>query len=370
MYLPRTYTIVFSICASVSLALVLGACGRRDHTATTSRPRKHHTRPADEQVLALLKQMLKDSANDLKRNNYLTNHLLQFAGAKHWYKVYPTQYAEEKLLSQGKAIVEPLLRIVFDPQHAELRWAAWSVLERFEDPRILKAIFDAASKKQITAGQLTGLLRGHLPVHVSSAHLHEDSVIQWLGKQLAAKGYDQIRLDLLDEFMKAKPADGGIWPGVSDIRAERWLNRFYDIDLDAWLAQKAPKALEFRRKQLTKGYDPVVTFSSLRGNIAAGLLEEALVSIFPDPEDRKACSQLLEAAYDESSPLHPKETPGWEQRLRDWYWSQRESLRYDFSLLRFRPAKNTVSGQSESAPQGIKGQVKPGPSSKPSTGGD
>ena len=77
--------------------------------------------------------------------------------------------------------------------------------------------------------------------------------------------------------------------------------------------------------------------SSLCNNIDDGLLDEAMIAIFPKAEDRKACTELLEAAYDGLSPLHPRPKDGWEQRLKDWYWQQRPKLHYDHSLLRFVP---------------------------------
>ena len=256
MNLPRICIVLFSISASVSLVLVPGACGQRDDAVPHRATGTPETEPADEQVVVLLKQMLTDSINDDKRHRALSSRITRLLGTKYWYKKYPTQYAREKLASQGKAVVEPLLRIVSAPQYTELRWLAWSVLTQFEDPRILQAMFDAVSTKRITPGQLAGMLKGHLPVRPSAEYLEEGAVVQWLEKQLATKSYDQIRLDLLDEFMRSEDEGVGTYSGIP----ERWLNRFYGIDFDVWLAKKAPKALGFRRKQLKKGYDPVTVF--------------------------------------------------------------------------------------------------------------
>ena len=191
------------------------------------------------------------------------------------------------------------------------------------------------------------LLTRFLPGGPTEDYWYKDKVMDWLGKQLAEKSFNEIVLHLLDKLMKEDYAHGGLHPGIIDDRVMRWFNRVYDTDLDSWLEAKTPVAFKFRREQLAKGYDPITIVSGyVYRAMSDGQLQEALDVIYPSAEDRKGCQELLEVVNDNLSPLHPQPTAGWEQRLKDWYWSQRSSLRYDSVLLRFVPQ----TGQTTSRP--------------------
>jgi hypothetical protein len=270
-------------------------------------------------------------------------------GAKYWYKKYPVSYAAERLTARASSVVPILLEITHDKQYVDVHFAAWGILEKLDPPVCLKELYQAGVQGRLSPAEVSAILMLFLPVRISEDYWEEDQVMDWLGKQLAEKDFDQIVLDLMDEFLKAGYEEGGMDPLSMDEGVLRWLNRIYDIDLDSWLQAKAPAAFKFRGEQLARGYDPVTGLSACVEAMADFQLQEALVAVCPEPRDRKACQELLEVLYDNVSPLQPQPTAGWEQRLKDWYWSQRPSLRYDRTLLRFVPK----TAQTASRPASI-----------------
>jgi hypothetical protein len=261
-------------------------------------------------------------------------------GPRHWYRQYPVAYAEERLTARGAAVAPVLLDVTRDPHLADVHFVAWRILGRLIPPTYLKEVHQAGREGRLSAQEVSGLVELFLPIRRPADYWQPEKVMDWLGRQLADKTFDQIVLDEMDAFLKVSYAEGGMYPGLIDERVLRWLNRAYDVDLGAWLADKAPAVLEFRRAQLVKGYDPATSFG-LYGNASDGLLDEAMAAIYLKPEDRKACQELLEAVYPgllpggNRSPLHPEPAEGWEQRLRDWFQGRRPVLRYDPARMHF-----------------------------------
>jgi len=324
--------------------ILLPSCSNTRGTQGTTGPSKGQatTISSKTEIVQLLRQSLSDSEAWNKRLRMQSDKNLwgQFRGAKHWYKEYPVSYAKERLIARGSSVIPVLRDIIHDKNCADVHYVAIDVLGKLDPPAFLKELYRSGKDQSVSPGQVSHLVQFGLPVLGLADYWHDDKVIDWLGKQLDKKSYDEIVLGLMDDFLKAKYADGGMYPGLMDEGVLRWLDRVYDVDLDSWLSAKAPSVLKFRHEQLSKGYDTATCFD-LGNNASYGLLDEAMAAIYPKLEDQKACKELLEAVYPnelpggKQSPLHPKRTPGWEQRLKDWYWSQRASLQYDPALLRF-----------------------------------
>lgn len=332
------------VCVSLASCNRDGTCAGKAPAASTSQK---------EEVVALIRQALLDSDAQDKRVRMQSDRIppWQARSAKHWSKQYPVSYARERLIARGRSVVPALLEITRDPSCTDLHCSAWDYLGTLDYPDYLKQLYEAGRQERLTPSQVSGVILTALPVRMQAEFLQNDKVMDWLGSQLN-KNYDQIVLDLLDKLFTAEYADGGLFPGMANDHVLRWLDRIYDIDLDSWLAQNAPAALKFRREQLAKGYDPATSFE-LAQNISDRLLDEALVAIYPQPEDQKACRALLEAVYmsTTSAPLlRPEAKPGWEQRLRDWYRNQRASLRYDRSLMRFVPKTSRAASGAATGP--------------------
>jgi hypothetical protein len=345
----------------VALALSLGctliaSCGdSRCNQGSIGTGKAPATEPNSRgEVIALLRQALKDSDAWDKRVRSQSDRWPggQFHSVKHWYEKYPVAYAKERLIARGSVVARILLEVTRDPKDADIHFVAWQVLGKLTGPTYLKELSQASKQGRLSPGEVSALVQAFLPVRRSVDYVQDDKVVDWMGRQIADKNCDDIVLDVMDELVKAKYEDGGMYPGVMDERVLRWLGRIYDIDLDSWLATKAPVILKFRQEQLSKGYDPASSFNC-DNNIANGLLDEAMVAIYSRPQDQEACKQLLDAVYPNElpggvrSPLHPQMSPGWEQRLKGWYWSQRPSLRYDSSLLRFVPKRQQAGSHPE-----------------------
>lgn len=152
-------------------------------------------------------------------------------------------------------------------------------------------------------------------------------------------------LQQLDHIMRSNAAEGGLSEGIWDRRVLAWLDRLYDVSLSEWLTEKAPAALQFREREFQKGYDPVIGFARFYGDLLYAKTDDGMQSVFLKPEDRLACHQLIEAVYDDASPLHPERKQGWCESLRNWYWFNRSHFRYD-------PQKHRLVLAPTSATQG------------------
>ena len=196
--------------------LLLGSCGKTDKATNLTRK---------EEVVALLKDVLRDNVAWGKRIEGQSDRLLFPLPAARLYKKFPVTYAYERLAVRGSSVVPLLLEIGQNEEDHDLREAAWQVLVGLDDPAILPAMKEMASQGILSPTELRCTLAAHLP-SLRNARFNEGSyTLDWLEDQLARKDYETIRLDLLDEFMKAEYEDGGMCPGTTDPVALRWLDR-------------------------------------------------------------------------------------------------------------------------------------------------
>ena len=292
------------------------------------------------EVVDLLKQALKDSKAADRRMSALTNHLWGWARTPQGvYRQYPVAYAKERLIVRGSDVVPVLLDIIRDPKLTKVHWCALDILAELDTPLYLTELNKVGQEGRVTAEDMRWALGRLLPYGLSIGYNREATVMDWLNTQLAQKSFDEIILGVLDEYFTVKGQDGGLSAITYDMYALRWLNRTWDGDFDVWLSIKSPSVAEFRRSQLLKGYDPATALRPLRVNIDDGMLDEAMVAIYSDPKDRKACKELLEIVHSDERPdalpSIRKPPPGGAIKLKDWYWNQRPYLKYDRTLHRF-----------------------------------
>jgi hypothetical protein len=354
--LRKVFIVLGVTSVTVLVALLTGILVCNANGDATSPPLANTFEITQSSVLALLSQSLKDEKAWRDRG-----------GASHWTivisertvdRLYPVTYADEKLIALGSEVIEPLFRILRDPDvDARIRERAGRILASFDHPRILPEIRQAAADKLLPSSPLYWILGGHLPLSESTKglistpmeQLMPEGLLQWL--QDACKlPYDEVRLRELDIVMKAAGyADGGLCSGTSDHRILRWLDKIYDVDLSKWLAEHAPAAYRFRENQMKKGYDPACAFRRFSSNLHNGIIDEGIKSVFANPDEQTACRQLIEAVYDDSSPLHPPRKPDWVDNLKAWYWGARGRLVYDYERHRFVERQVGTSQPSSSA---------------------
>jgi len=262
-----------------------------------------------------------------------------------WKTMYPLHCARQKIVMMGSPVITRLLEVLGESNHSsEIRFAASMDLGCFDDPRILRAYYDAVESGRINGIELMWALRSHLP-GVGGTDLFDyeaggsyKSVRTWLAEQVEL-GYDQIRLQLLDQIVRNDRED--VWGLRGDDPAIlRWLNRMYGEDFDRVLEREAPDALAFRNRELANGYDPVVLFRSLGEPGAAGADEQALRTIFVDPVERRACRNLIRALTADNWKKSPPPTARWKRDFVSWYWDNRAKFVFSFESHRF-VARNT-----------------------------
>ena len=322
----------FSSGAHSGHSLLCGNAAPVSATRTAGKPL------SKEEVIVLLRQAARDSDAANKRARMQSDRVAPWKrrSTASLYDKYPVSYAKQRLVLKGRTIIPLLLQVLRESDCKDVHVIAWELLSQLDGALCLHELHQAGLENRLSPSVVSLLLRSWFPVRTQAAFLEPDKTLEWLGGELREKSYDQILLTLLDEFLKAEYADGGLDPRVPDERILRWLNRVYDLDLDCWLAANAPEALRFRQRELLKGYDPATSLD-LGQSIFDGMLEQALAVLYSSPDERRACRQLLEAVYPNVSAqklVRPTPTEGWLGRLRDWYWGQRDSLRYDRTVLR------------------------------------
>ena len=328
------------VMAGCLLGLPLTACawGRfaESRCAHQWAPMPSSSTGRQEFVVRLLRQKLKDDKNSQLRSSGASSHTAGWLPESLWHRLYPVCYAGSYLVSQGTNVVEPLIQIMNDLDESEkMHRAAALLLVRFDDPRVLDALLDSAARKRLSPFDLPAALNLHVPGLYPRFKVPDEEVVESL-QIYRRKGFGEIRLGLLDQVMKpASFQEGGPYIPVAWFGALRWLNRARDHDLDEWLARNAPEALAFRNSQLAKGYDPITALSDLEGPLRFGFPDERINDVFADPGEQAACGQLLKIVYDPNSALYAEAAPGWQERLCEWYWKNRESLVYDFDKRRF-----------------------------------
>lgn len=273
-------------------------------------------------------------------------------------RYYLVQYAREKLISRGSAVIDALMNVVLDPNRPSwMRAEAVLVLGHFDDVRIAGAFAGGLERQLIEPWTLLRVCEGvYLPGNPwageklrAGPHVSASELKTWIADTVQVD-YDNARLRLLDAIMLESPQ---LIERQQFYATIRWLNRMYDVDLDEWLAQVAPNVAEFRQRQLRLGYDPALVFKRLLGD---RFREEAIGAAFPAQQDRENCAALLEMLYGhafasgspQSSGARLLPSPGWRARLIDWYRENRSALRYNTELHRFEvQIEATETGPTE-----------------------
>jgi hypothetical protein len=284
-------------------------------------------------IAKLLKQALVDDKHWMDRGG--ASHITILTGQAIWDRRYPVTYAEQRLQSVGTPVIPVLLGILQDrTQSPEVRGMAAEALSVFDDVRILSAYAKVARDKMLDAATMRRAVAKYLPFDGSIYQYSRQELIQWL-ESATHKDYGEGCLELLDRLLRLRYEEGGLFPTTADYRIIRWLNFSGDTDLDKWLSEKAPAALEFRNRQHLRGYDPVASFERFCARLHVGSAGEGCDAVFSDPSERRACHDLIEVVWDSSSALYPPAEDGWLERLRAWYKQNRSELRYDFAKHRF-----------------------------------
>jgi hypothetical protein len=280
-------------------------------------------------VRLLVRAEAEDESNWRKRGHF-NGHLTDFLGNTIWEVIFPVRYAEERIFLLGREAIDPLLQIVGNPsEEYRIRETAWRVLVKFDDPRIREEILRQLKAARLKPFDAARLLIAHFPLEHGSRLVLEDAyVLEWLEAN-KDKTFEEVCLRALDDIMESGEH-------IRDDIPLRWLNFMYDQDLDRWLAEKAPDALEFRNRELAKGYDPVVCFGRFCDNLAHGIIDQGIKAVFVDPKDQAGCRHVM-MAMDISlkSPIRVPCADDWESRVREWYRKHRSELRYDREKHRF-----------------------------------
>jgi|GEM_PF-1145558 len=285
-----------------------------------------------------------DDGNWDSRSLWSCNHLTQFLPEKWWDILFPVSYAAENLRKQGDLALPALQRIA-----EEEDWEKYSIYAySYQDDNVnIDWIIEYYQEGKMDSLAFLVELQRYLPIPDKSFPDEEnkEEIDKWIKNRFTGKSYEQICLSFLDDLMRATTNEGGL--GFAPIRLVRWLNRLYEYDLDQWLAKKAPEALAFRNRELKKGYDPAIAFEIFETNLYdfQGVVDEGIKAVFTDERDRRACHQLIEVIYGEpleSPQLCPRRwinDDKWKNRLRQWYWNNRDHFVYDFEKLRFEVKK-------------------------------
>jgi hypothetical protein len=256
-------------------------------------------------------------------------------------RCWPLQYAQEGLVRCGHTIRAPLRELALSAEvEPAVRYRAVLVLSRQDGAAGREASAAGYRAGLFSFEQLSGAIHLSLPFCTptrqdearSSTDLLEleDDHVRALAT-IGERSYEDVLLEQMDCVFTESRLRGGLYQCGFDNRIKRFLNRIGDQDIDEWLAQVAPAALEFRNREVATGYDPVSAFENLR--TSADVDVDALAKILP-AEDRAVCRELLLATVVPGSATYPPIRADWEDRLRAWYWANRASFKYDPDKLR------------------------------------
>src|SRR2546421_1043027 len=238
-------------------ALILGAaaliafCGCQ----ASGQTKPPMTQPSVKQIRARLRAVI---ADDTRYSALDTGHLPIPSSIMYFF--FRPRYAREKLIAEGRVIIEPLLEIVGNPaEDKEVIERAWDVLFQFDDLRISAALIEQAKARGLAPVDLFILIAHDVGIDdliMKWAGVDEQVALQWLQNLVASADYSPV-LKLLDVAVQDTSGRGVLFGADHLIR---WLNRYGDLDIDELLAKEAPSALVWRNEQLAKGYDPLVAF--------------------------------------------------------------------------------------------------------------
>ncbi len=293
--------------------------------------------------MRLLEQAVVDRENLIQRGG--VGHIGQlFGGIERAERRYPVEWSWEQLLSCGRAMRAPVTEIALSADSSPaVRYEAVIVLARLDGAVGLDVAARACRAGYISLAQFGDAAHYFLPWCLATGRVApvpsgdpleaSEARAKALLEIALERHYEDLLLESLDCVMAEEKALGGLEPIGGDERVRRWLNRIYDQDIDEWLARVAPAALEYRNRELKKGYDPVTTFADFAGPSPTRFNDEAIAKVIR-PEDREVAKQLMLATSVTLSPTFPPRTPGWEDRLRAWYRENRPYFKYDPDKLR------------------------------------
>ncbi|HEY7119398.1 MAG TPA: hypothetical protein VH475_22595 [Tepidisphaeraceae bacterium] len=328
----RLRALLLTIGGSLIALVVSFGCSPRDTSAPLS----------DDDVLGALKGAMSDAGNLDRMGNARNSHGGQLLPNGFWRALYPYGFTLERLLARGSVNAEPLRRIANDPKRdPEIRDEAAIALGHFDPASALAISVDEVRDKRLSAIDFYGTLESLMPVGGTVARMPHTQLPDWVSGKLAQEGFDALTLEMLDDVMRTS-GDSLVLHAV-DLRLIRWLNRLNDQDLDDVLARAAPDALAFRNRQLAKGSDPLdpMYYYVFDKWMNDGKLQDAINSTYSDPADRKACRSLFETIH---GFVYSDAPPGWDQRVRAWYFANRAAFKYDPQRRRFVVARPVAKG--------------------------
>ena len=297
--------------------------------------------PDPNSCMQLLRQAVVDAKNELKRGGM--GHIGQlYGGIERAKRRYPVEYARHQLVCCGKAMRTPLTDIALSPDcDPALRIEAVFALARLDGAACLDVARRLYREGRLSVVEFAGVAPLSLPACLTTAErvrhgsslAADDARLKALLENTSGRSYEDWLLESMDCIMTDRETPDGLDSRGWDDRVRRWLNRVCDQDIDEWLARVAPAALQYRNRELGKGYDPIVVFQDFAGPYPTMFNEEPIGKVIPE-EDWAVARELMEATCVLHSPTFPPRTPGWEDRLRTWYRENRPHLKYDPDKLR------------------------------------
>jgi hypothetical protein len=300
-----------------------------DSRKILAEPRGADGELTQDQISKLMGLMISDAEASSKRNkleNAMANHGKVGAVILGWFPDR-SQQTLAITIREGHAASRPLVAMVADPKATV--FAPLMVMVEAADPygamQALAQRAAAGGADKATTGQI---ITACLPWSHPDPAVMMDPV-GWLKSEIESKTLDEIYLERLD----VATSDPRLYPTNPFVLM--WLNRFYGVDFDEWLAEKAPEVLAFRYKELARGYDPVALLVNpwiwLRTD------EATLKQIFPDEAERTCMKKL--AAFVKGA-VSPSQLPGqagagWQAKFMAWYTANRHNLVYDRVRRRF-----------------------------------
>jgi hypothetical protein len=301
---------------------------------------KSPDRPYLQKHLVELTEIARQHSGPDWRDLFRASHLTQNIPGGFWYILFPVDAPRDRLLAEGKTLFVPDARLIAEDtsQSQPVRETAASFYGYFDEPwylRWLAAQSYPSAQKQFELYDHLRQILPSLPEEISNQY--DGQTQAWIKKALAATpDFETLVLARFDEIMKPdlpSQQDGLI---DQDQRLIKWFNRFNDVDLDQWLAARAPKALEYRQRTLLNtGVDPLTAYAVFAIDAER---RDILFSALPASEARQ-CLDLLNTVFPngeyDSEKRPPQSDAKWRQRVCTWYWSHRQEFKYDPALRRF-----------------------------------
>jgi hypothetical protein len=335
----RMAAVVAGLSVLVLATVIAIALRGGDPDTILAEPRGPNGELTRSQVERLLASAVRDRTNSHKRYLMDQSWIGRAVGTRVSAAIYPERRAIARIGRQGNSASRWLADIALDPREgAMITQEAVRCFMYLPSRGFLQAFSEQALNGTPTwtvAQAATYCLPGAFG---SPGPISTSNPAQWFKEQFESKTVDELLLERLDAVVA----------NVSDPRDRDvlfWLNRYYGVDFDDWLAAASPEQFAFRNKALEEGYDPAQSiflyFTS--GKNVNWAFDEALVKkLYPKESDQAAMRGFFQC-YTIGGPLRADHPPdeGWHQKLTTWYTAHRSRLVYDAAKHRF------VVGKSE-----------------------